>query len=318
MTTAGEARIQRLRFEPLGRDLSRLVLGTAWWTRRDERLALELAETFLGLGGNAFDAARAYGEAETVLGPILREVGPDTVVITKAGHHDRGSEGRPDLRRRVTPEAIAADLQESLETLGLESVDVLLLHRDDPSKPVGPILDALNEHLRAGRIRSFGASNWSPTRLDEAAAYVSEHGLEPFTSSSPQLSLAAWTRPPWPECETARDPETLAWYERSGLPLLAWSPLGVGYDAGTPLPGVPRVFDTPENADRRRRAAELGARLGATAAQVALAWVLHQPACDYAVIGPRSVAELHEAGEALDLELTDEDVRWLDRGDVPA
>jgi len=307
--------MQTRRFEPLGRDLSRLVLGTAAWTRRGRRAARSLAETWLERGGNAFDTARAYGQAESVLGPLLRGAGPDAVVITKTGHHARESEGR-ELRRRVTPEAIAADLETSLATLGLDTVDVLLLHRDDPSVPVGPILAALNGHVRAGRIRSFGASNWTPGRLEEAGRHAREHGLEPFTSSSSQLSLAAWTEPPWPECVTARDRESLAWYEQTGMPLIAWSPLGVGYHAGLADAGVPPVFDTPANAERRRRAAELGARLGATATQVALAWVLHQPACDYAVVGPRTVAELHEAVEALDLELTPQEAAWLDRGDA--
>jgi aryl-alcohol dehydrogenase-like predicted oxidoreductase len=299
------------RFEPLGRDLSRLVLGTAAWTRRGRRHARGLAEAWLELGGTAFDTARAYGQAESVLGPVLRDLGSDAIVITKAGHHARESEGGA-LLRRVTPEAVAADLETSLRTLGLETVDVLLLHRDDPSRPVGPLLEALNGHLRAGRIRSFGASNWTPARLEEAARYAAGHGLEPFTSSSPQLSLAAWTAPPWPECVTARG--DLGWYERTGLPLLAWSPLAVGFHAGHAEPTIPPVFDTEANRERRRRAAELGARLGVTETQVALAWVLAQPAVTAAVIGPRSVAELHEAVAALDLELSAEEARWIDSG----
>jgi aryl-alcohol dehydrogenase-like predicted oxidoreductase len=302
------------RFAPLGRDLSRLVLGTAAWTRRGRRTARALTETWLDLGGTAFDTARAYGESERVLGACLRDAGSDAIVITKAGHHLRSSEGG-ELVRRVTPEAIAADLETSLRTLGLDTVDVLLLHRDDPTRPVGPILEALNGHVRAGRIRSFGASNWTPARLAEANGYAREHGLEPFTSSSPQLSLAAWTEPPWPECVTARDPESLAWYERTGVPLLAWSPLAVGYDAGFVDPQIPRVFDTPANAARRGRAAELARRHGATATQVALAWVLAQPAVTAAVIGPRTVAELREAVGALDLELTPEELRLLDSGE---
>jgi len=305
------------RFEPLGRDLSRLVLGTAAWTSGGRRTACALTERWLELGGNAFDTARAYGEAESVLGRCLRDVGGDAIVVTKAGHHLRSSEGG-ELRRRVTPEAISADLEASLRTLGRDTVDILLLHRDDPSVPVGPLVEALDEHVRAGRIRSFGASNWTPARLAEAARHAADHRLEPFTSSSPQLSLAAWTAPPWPECVTARDPESLAWYERTRLPLFAWSPLGVGYDAGFASREIPPVFDTPANAGRRRRAAELGARLGATATQVALAWVLHQPACTAAVIGPRSVAELEEAVGALDLELSEDELRRLDRGDPAA
>jgi len=187
-----------------------------------------------------------------------------------------------------------------------------MLHRDDPSKPVGPILEALEEHRRAGRICSYGASNWSTERLDEAARYAAEHGLQGFTTSSVHLTLAAWTEPPWPESLGARDAASLAWYERTQLPLLAWSPAAAGLFAGAPEADVARVFDTPANRERRRRAAELGGRLGATPTQVALAWLLHRPFPVLPIVGPRTVAELEESAEALELELSDDDLAFLD------
>jgi 1-deoxyxylulose-5-phosphate synthase len=189
-----------------------------------------------------------------------------------------------------------------------------MLHRDDPSVPVGAVLEELNAYRRAGKTLAFGASNWSTRRLDEAADYAREHGLEPFTSSSVQLSLAAWTESPWPECEDGRSPEARSWYRRTRMPLFAWSAQAGGYFSGTAGPKLAKVFDTAENRARLARATELGRRLGATGTQVALAWVLHQPFPTYAVVGPRSVAELRACVEALDLELTDENVRWLDEG----
>ena len=234
--------------------------------------------------------------------------------MTKAAHHDRASEGEGPLLRRVTPTDIAADLDTSLTELGTDHVEILMLHRDDPSVPVGVILAELNAHRRAGTILSFGASNWSTTRLDEAAAYAGKHGLEPFTSSSVQLSLAAWTESPWPECEDGRGPEAQAWYRRTGMPLFAWSAQAGGFFSGTAEPKVAEVFDTAENRERLRRATDLGTKLGATATQVALAWVLRQPFPTYAVVGPRTVAELRASAASLDLELTEDDVRWLDEG----
>ena len=233
------------------------------------------------------------------------------MILSKGAHHDRASEYGP-LRRRVTPEDVAADLQESLETLGTDFVDVYMLHRDDRGRPVGPIMEALNEHLRAGRIRSFGASNWTTGRLDEAARYAGEHGLEPFTSSSVQLSLAPWTEAPWPECESAHDRASLAWYERAGLPLFAWSPQAAGFFASAGDPDVVRVFDTAENRARRDRAAALGARLGVTTTQVALAWVLHRPFPTFPIVGPRTLDELRESVEALELELSADDLAWME------
>lgn len=298
--------------EPLGREVGGLVLGTAKWTHRRRARAQELTDAFLELGGSVFDTGRAYGESESVVAACLGERRADAVLATKAAHHDRASEGTGALARRVTPEAIAADLEESLATLGTERVEILMLHRDDPSKPVGPILEALEEQRRAGRIGSYGASNWSIARLDEAAAYARGHGLAGFTTSSVHLSLAEWTEPPWPECLGARDRASLAWYERTRLPLFAWSPAAAGLFAGEADSDVARVFDTPANAERRRRAAEVGARLGATGTQVALAWLLHRPFPVFPIVGPRSVAELRESADALELELTPDDLAFLD------
>lgn len=303
--------MRSLRLDPVGRDVSRLVLGTAKWTHGERGPAQELTDAFLALGGNAFDTGRAYGESESVVAACLGERRAEVVLLTKAAHHDRASEGGP-LARRVTPEEIAADLAESLETLRTDSVEILMLHRDDPSKPVGPILEALEGHRRAGRIRSYGASNWTTARLDEAAAYAAQHGLQGFTSSSVHLSLAEWTEPPWPESLGARDPASLAWYERTQTPLFSWSPAAAGLFAGAADADVVRVFDTPANRERRRRADALAKRLRATPTQVALAWLLHRPFPAFPIVGPRTVAELRESAEALELELTHDDLASLE------
>ncbi len=277
--------MRSLFFEPLGRELSRLALGTAWWTHAERGLAQALTDTWLGLGGNLIDTARAYGEAESVLATCLGDRRDDVVIVTKGGHHDRESEGGP-LLRRVTPDDISADLEASLAALETDHVEIFMLHRDDTSLPVGPIVEELNAHRRTGRILTFGASNWSPARLDEAAAHAREHRLEPFSSSSVQLSLAAWTESPWPECEDGRSPGAQAWYRATGMPLFAWSSQAGGFFSGTAEPKVASVFATSENRERLRRATELGEELGATATQVALAWVLHRRFPTYAVVGP--------------------------------
>lgn len=300
------------RFEPLGRDLSVLVLGTAPFTRATEDSARELLDSWLELGGNVVDCARQYGEpvwgeSEEVLGRWLADRKPDDlVVLTKGAHHLREGE------RRVTPEDITDDLTASLGALDVEAVDLYLLHRDDPSARVGPILECLNEHARAGRIRAFGGSNWTTDRLDAVAAYAEANELEPFSCASPGLSLAVQNEPPWWECVSAHDPESLAWYERTHLPVFAWSAGAGGFFAGVQDPEVERVYGTEANCERRRRGEELAREKGATATQVALAWVLHQPFPTFAIIGPRSVEELGESLPALDVKLTPAEVRWLD------
>ena len=302
-------------FAPLGRDLSRLVLGTAVYEHAPFGVSLDLFDTFRDLGGNLVDTGRQYGNAEPIVGRWLRERGlqGEIAVLTKGAHHDVDTG-----RKRVNPAEITEDLDGSLRALGRESIDVYCLHRDDPDAPVGPILEILSQHRRAGRIRVLGASNWSAARLEEAATYAARHGLDGFACSSPGLSLAAPQEEPWPGCVTLHEREARAWYAKRQLPVFAWSSLAGGFFAGLRSADVLRVYENDGNRERLRRARALAARKGATASQVALAWVLHQPFPTYALIGPRSVVELRESVAALDLALTPAESRWLDLEDDAA
>jgi 1-deoxyxylulose-5-phosphate synthase len=282
--------------------VSRLVLGTLL-------VDPDVLDEWVRLGGNAIDTARVYGDgaAERDLGAWLAgrpDVRDELVLISKGAHPD-------GERRRVTPADIEADLSASLDALG-RPIDVYMLHRDDSDLPVGPIMEALDEHVRAGRVRALGASNWTCERIDEANAYAADHGLAGFCCSSPHLSLAVQNEEHWDDTRSARDPEIFAWHERGGLPLFAWSAQARGFFAGHESESVARVYDNADNRERRRRASELAGRLGCTANQVALAWVLRQQFPVYAVVGARTIAQLREAVGALELSLTDEDERWLD------
>jgi aryl-alcohol dehydrogenase-like predicted oxidoreductase len=260
------------------------------------------------------DTAHVYsgGNSERALGRWFIERGgrDDLAILTKGAHHNAD-------RRRVTPEDITCDIRDSLARLKTDHIDLYLLHRDDPDVPVGPIVEVLNEHRRAGRIRAFGGSNWSPERLDQANAYAASHGLQGFSASSPNLSLAVQQDVIWDGCLSVSDPSTRAWYERTRMPLFAWSSQARGFFTGRYSPDdledetMVRVYYNDANWERYRRATELGKQRGFTANQVALAWVLHQPFPTYALIGPATVEELRSSVAALDLELAAEEVRWL-------
>ena len=298
-----------LRFAPLRRELSRLVLGTAVFERAPLDVSLELFDAFREIGGNVVDTGRQYGNAEPILGRWLRSRGlaEEIVVLTKGAHYDEDTG-----RKRVNPAEITQDLEGSLQALGRDSIGLYCLHRDDPDAPVGPILETLNQHWRAGRIQVFGASNWTAARLEEAADYAARHGLDGFACSSPGLSLAAPQEEPWPGSVTIHEREARAWYAQRQLPVFAWASLAGGFFAGVSSAEVARVYENAGNAERRHRARALGERKGATANQVALAWVLHQPFPTYALIGPRNAVELRESVGALDVELTPAELRWLD------
>jgi aryl-alcohol dehydrogenase-like predicted oxidoreductase len=286
------------RFVPLDRDLSLLVLGTALYQHAPLDVSLELLDAWAGLGGNVIDTARQYGNAEAIVGRWLRERSPENVVVvTKGGHYDERTG-----RQRVTADDLGADFATSRRELGLDSIDLYLLHRDDPTRAAAAILEDV-EPLR-GQIRALGASNWTTERLEEA-----ESG---FACSSPGLSLAVPNEPPWPGVVTIHDDAALAWYTRTQLPVFAWSSVAAGFFAGASSDEIARVYVSDANLERRRRAGELAAERGATPSQVALAWVLHRPFPVHAIIGPHSVGELRESVGALELELSADELAWLD------
>jgi aryl-alcohol dehydrogenase-like predicted oxidoreductase len=286
------------------------VLGTARFSKAPLDTSTALFDAWVEAGGNVIDTGRQYGNAETIVGRWLRGRGrrDDVVVLTKGGHYDLDTG-----RQRITPADITADLEESLRQLGVDTIDLYLLHRDDPSQPVGPILETLNEHRRAGKLRAFGGSNWTHARLDEARAHAEANGLETFACSSPQLSLAVPSEPPWPGCISIHEPDALAWYARTQLPVFSWSSQAAGFFAGVDS-DLTRVYRTADNAERLRRARELAERKGCSPTQLALAWTAHQPFPTYAIVGPADADEIGESIVALDVELPPDEADWLDRG----
>jgi aryl-alcohol dehydrogenase-like predicted oxidoreductase len=304
--------MNRAFFAPLGRQLARAVLGT--FGMSGERLddAFALLEAWTSLGGNVLDTAPVYGdgEAERVVGRFLEATRRRTevVIITKCCHPI--GDGAP----RVTPSAIREDLDQSLSRLRTDSVDILMLHRDDPSVSVGPIIEALNEELAAGRILSAGASNWTTRRLQEANEFAARHGMAGFSSSSCQLSLAVQKEPMASGCISVHTPGDLAFHCRTKLPLFAWAALAGGFfrDGGAGDPDVERVYGSAENRERWARATRLSEARGVSVAQVALAWVLNQRFPAFAVFASQRLEHLRQIEQAAAIELSAREVAWLD------
>jgi aryl-alcohol dehydrogenase-like predicted oxidoreductase len=240
------------------------------------------------------------------------------VVLGKGAHHDTLT-----FERRVTPAAIHQDIETSLNEMRLDTIDIYLLHKDDPDAEVGSIVEALNDEAEAGRIKAYGGSSWSHQRIDEANAYADEHALRRFTVSSPNLALAVPNEPMWVGCiSIAGDAEAQAWYQRTAMPVFAWSAQARGFFSGrfspdmtdgetTEINNVIRTYYSDANWERYRRADELAELKGCTLRQVALAWVLHSPLDVFALIGPANVSELDDCLGALDVELTPDELAWL-------
>jgi aryl-alcohol dehydrogenase-like predicted oxidoreductase len=302
----------------VGERVSRLVMGSMVFSVRPIEEVHRLYDRFVAAGGNAFDTARVYGRGQTerLFGEWVRQRGAreQITVIGKGAHHDPATG-----QRRVTPEAIAQDVATSLDALGMDAIDLYFLHRDDPELSVGPIVEALNEQARLGRLRAFGGSNWSQARIEAAKQYALARGLRPFAASSPNLALPVPNEPMWLNCVSlSGDAEAIRWYVQSRLPVFAWSSQARGFFSGRFAPERPevdrdvtRVYYAEGNWERLRRAGELAREKGATPTQIALAWVLHQPLEVFALIGPLSEGELEDCLGALEVSLTEDELSWL-------
>ena len=304
--------------------ISRLVLGTMIINLREQERSFALLDAAVEHGLTTLDTAHVYagGDSERCIGRWMAARGNrEQMVILAKGVHPNAD------RQRVTPFDITADLYDSLARLQTDYVDVYMLHRDDPAVEVGPIVEILNEHRRAGRIRAFGGSNWTHARIQAANDYAAAHGLIPFQASSPNFGLAEQVDDPWgPGCVTISGPAQAAarsWYQANGLAIFAYSSLGRGFFSGRiTRENFPTLKDTFDGAcvraychevnfQRLDRAQQLAREKGVSVTQIAVAYIFNQPLNVYALIGAENAAEIAANITASEMSLTSEETAWL-------
>ncbi len=305
----------------IDKPVSRIVQGTVMTPGDDEARWHDLFDAVFELGCNTFDTAHVYssGDNERSMGRWFnsRGVRDKVVIIGKGAHHNAD-------RKCVTPYDITAHLYDSLARFQTESIDLYLLHRDDPSVPVGPIVETLNEHAAAGRIKAFGGSNWTARRIAEANAYAKERGLIPFVATSPQYSLAEMQEEPWEGCTSISGPQgesDRAWYFAQKMVVFCWSSLAGGFLSGRLTRDnlaqyeeelYYRCYVNERNMQRLDRARELAREKNVTVPQIALAYVLHQELDVFALAAPYTSAEFESNLAALELRITPDELSWLD------
>lgn len=308
----------------IAKPISRLVQGTLMVSTPDGTPGFDLFDAVFEMGCNTFDTAHAYldGANEPLVGQWVRERGlrERVVIIGKGVLPVEG-------RKRVTPVDINADLGESLDRFQFDYIDLYLLHRDDETQPVGPIVEVLNDHRQAGRIHAFGGSNWSHQRIQAANEYAATHGLTPFVASSPNYSLAEQVKEPWEGCITISGPQNAAaraWYAAHQVPLFPWSSLAGGFFTGRFTRDNLHTFDSyldklcvesycyEDNFRRLDRVRALAAETGLTIPQLAMAYVMSDPLDIYALVGCNTSAEFRANLDACALKLDAATLDWLD------
>jgi aryl-alcohol dehydrogenase-like predicted oxidoreductase len=261
---------------------------------------------------NFIDTANVYGRgaAETFLGEVLSGRARDSYVLaTKVffpmSETDRGLSARQ----------ISKQLDASLGRLRTDYVDLYQCHRYDARTPLEETMTALTEAVQSGKVRYIGFSEWSP---DQIQAAVDLPAVERFVSSQPQYSML-WRRP-----EAAVIPVSAA----NGISQVVWSPLAQGVLTGKYQPGEPPPADsraahesmgqmmdqwrTDDLLGAVQRLRPIAAGAGLSMAQLALAWVLHEPNVASAIVGASRPSQLDDNCAASGVALDDDTMAAID------
>ena len=307
----------------LDKQISKLIMGNDNQTNFDE--ASKLWDHWIEVGGNAFDNAHIYGggSMESLLGKWhkSRNNKDDLVIIAKGAHTPN-----------CNPKSITSELTESLDRLESEFADIYIMHRDNLDIPVGEFVDILNEEKNKGRIKIFGGSNWTLDRFIEANDWAKNHGKQGFSILNNNLALCKMINPLWDGCVSSNDKAILDYLEESQTAHLSWSSQGRGYflpdvltkkieeditasetwrAPGEHSSGPLSCFDSEDNRQRKLRANSLAENLKTSAQNIAGAWPLSLKFPSFALIGPRNIDETNSSLNNLDINLNDEQVRWL-------
>lgn len=307
-----------------GMEVSRICLGcmsfgsSDWreWVL-DEAESREIIERAIDLGINFFDTANIYsmGESERVLGNVLADYDQDELAVATKTHPRWTPESYPSGNGRgLSRKAIEQDLPQSLDRLGMETVDLYQIHRWDYDTPIETTLRALDDAVRRNQVRHIGASSMWAHQFADTLCTSNRLDRERFATMQNHYSLVY----------REEEREMLPLCEREGVGVIPWSPLARGYltrpheeiEATTRGETENRIYEHPYRDGGGReineRVQELAEEYDVTMAQIALAWVLHQPTVDAPIVGTTSVRHLEEAVEAVELELADADVEWLE------
>jgi aryl-alcohol dehydrogenase-like predicted oxidoreductase len=265
-------------------------------TIRDHRTASAIIAEAVGRGVTYFDTADSYagGESERVLGDCLSDHPRDRIVLSSkvffplsADPADRG------LSRRH----IFRSIEGSLRSLRTDYLDIYFCHRPDPSTPIAETIEAMNTLVTQGKIRHWGTSEWSPTRIGRAWQVSRRAGLRGPSVEQPQYSLVNRVR-----FESFIVP-ALA---RHGMGAVTWSPLASGLLSGKYLhaiqPGtrldrfewLRRELLSARNLERVRQFAAIAAEVGCSPAQLAIAYVASHPLVSSVLLGATSIEQLRE------------------------
>lgn len=295
-----------------GLKVSALSFGS-WVTyanQLDEKAAMELMSAARDHGVNFFDNAEVYanGKSEVLMGAALKSLGWDRltyIVSTKffwglPAKFGDGVNEKNTLNRKYLMQAI----DHSLKRLQLDFVDLVYCHRPDPATPLEETVYAMHDIVSSGKALYWGTSEWSAADIMGAWQIADKHHLHKPVVEQPEYNLFKRKRV---ELEYAR------LYDEIGLGTTIWSPLASGLLTGKYANGIPtdsrgslknmawmqeQLLDTQKNA-AVAKLADIAAELGATTAQLAIAWCVKNPRVSTVITGATKMAQLQDNMKAL-------------------
>jgi aryl-alcohol dehydrogenase (NADP+) len=316
-----------MRYRKLGRsglDVSAITLGCMSWGDPDrgghpwvldEDAARSIIKDALDAGVTTFDTANVYsgGSSEEFTGRALRDLArrEDVVIATKVHGRMRPGPYGAGLSRK----AILHEIDESLRRLGTDYVDLYQIHRWDPTVPIEETMEALHDVVRAGKARYLGASSMWAWQFAKAQQVAQVNGWTPFVSMQDHYNLIY----------REEEREMLPLCADQGVGVIPWSPLARGrltrdWDADTARSETDQFGATLYRDEDRaivETVAKVAERRGVSRAQVALAWLLHQPVVTSPIVGVTKPHHLTDAVAAVDLELSPDELEELSAGYLP-
>ena len=307
--------LKSIRIPELDKEISPIVFGCD--NQINEIHAFAMFDYYYSKGGKVFDTAYIYnyGLSDKYLGDWINSRKLEDVVVLGKGAHT------PDC----FPDKIRPQIEESLSRGNLDKLDIYCLHRDNLDVPVSEFIDALNECRKDGLIEVLGASNWELARFKSANDYANEHDIAGFKVLSNNFSLARMIEPVWPGCFSCDD-AYLKYLKDNNIHLFPWSSQARGFFVNQVEFAANEHFANPTNEEekrvwhdelnliRRDRAIELAKEKSCQPIQIALSYVVNLEISAYPLVGPRNFFELDSCIEATNIQLSKQELRYLETG----
>jgi aryl-alcohol dehydrogenase-like predicted oxidoreductase len=293
-----------------GESVSELCLGTMYFgSRIDRETAFELLDRYYEAGGRFLDTANIYAtwvegydepESESLVGEWLAERGvrEEMTIATKLGF------SYEDVPRSLDPDLIEQEIERSRERLGIDTIDLLYVHVDDPDTPQVDVMETLADAVEAGHVRHLGASNVPAWRIARADRIAAERGWPRFEAVQPRFSYLIPDRGAEFGGQLPASDELIDYCDQEDMSVLPYSPTLQGCYGRDDRP-IPDGYVRTENRLKMEAIEALAERKGVDGNALVLAWMLDREQSTIPVVGVSTMEQLEANLQASEITFSD-------------